>query len=415
MKKLNRNFKLLKDDYLFAEVGKRVEEYKKAFPTADVISLGIGDVTQPLSPKVVEAAKNAATELSSRATFRGYGPYDGYAFLKDAIVDYYKLRGVEINADEVFVTDGAKNGIGNILDLFESDATVMIPDPVYPAYVDANIIAGREIIYVNGTPENGFLPMPPTEHGHNHAKPDIIYLCSPNNPTGAAYTIGQLSAWVKYAVDNDAVILYDAAYEAFIENNEKDIKNRDDRVARSIFEVVGARDCAVELCSFSKLAGFTGVRCGWTVIPTKSPLNRMWLRRQAIKFNGTSYIVQRMAESALKNGYEETERLVSLYKSNAKLITDEFDKLGIEYTGGIHAPYVWFFTGIDSWEFFDCLLNKARIVCTPGSGFGKNCNGWVRITSFNTPERTKEAVERFRSFWQEFLTVREKLFSPIKK
>ncbi len=407
--KMNRNFKSLADDYLFAEVSKRVDAYKNAFPGSDVISLGIGDVTQPLSTKVVDACKDAATEMSMRAGFHGYGPYDGYPFLKNAIVDYYKLRGVEIDSDEVFVTDGAKNGIGNILDLFDADAVAMIPDPVYPAYVDANVIAGHKIVYVNGNAENGFLAMPP----HGRVKADIIYLCSPNNPTGAAYTVGQLKKWVEYALDIDAVILYDAAYEAFINSDEPE--NPDDKVARSIFEIVGARDCAVELCSFSKMSGFTGVRCGWTVIPMVSPLNRMWLRRQSIKFNGTSYIVQRMAESALRGGYEDTKKMVEIYKSNAKLITEEFDKLGIEYTGGVNAPYVWFFCGIDSWEFFDYLLKKARIVCTPGSGFGKNCNGWIRVTSFNTPERTKEAIKRFNAFWQEFVTVKDKLFAPVKK
>lgn len=411
MKKLNRNFKLLKDDYLFAEVAKRVDIYKNEFPGSDIISLGVGDVTQPLSSKVVDACKDAAIEMSMRTGFRGYGPYDGYPFLKNAIVDYYKLRNVDINSDEVFVTDGAKNGIGNILDLFEQDATVMIPDPVYPAYVDANVIAGHKIVYVNGSAENGFLAMPPAKR----VKTDIIYLCSPNNPTGAAYTVGQLKKWVEYALDNDAVIFYDAAYESYIDNSKNDKDDPDGRIAHSIFEVIGARDCAIEICSFSKMAGFTGVRCGWTVIPMVSPLNRMWLRRQAIKFNGTSYIIQRMAESALKSGYEDTKKMVAGYKANAKLITDEFDKLGIEYTGGIHAPYVWFFTGIDSWEFFDYLLKKARIVCTPGSGFGNNCNGWVRVTSFNTPERTKDAIKRFSSFWQEFMTVKDKLFAPVKK
>ena len=399
--KLNKNFKNLKENYLFAEVARRVEKYNAAFPGSDVISLGIGDVTLPLSPKAVEACTQAGMDLSTAKGFRGYGPYDGYPFLKNAIVDYYKSRNIEIHADEVFVTDGAKNGIGNFLDLFDEDNVVMIPDPVYPAYVDANVLDGRKIVYCDATRENKFLAMPP-----NKVKADIIYLCSPNNPTGAAYTVKQLQAWVDYALENKAVILYDAAYEAYIEGSG---------VARSIFEVVGARDCAVEFCSFSKMAGFTGVRCGWTIIPMNSPLNRMWLHRQAIKFNGTSYVVQRMAESMLRGGYEDTKRMVATYKSNAKIITKKFDELGIEYTGGKNAPYIWFYCGVDSWEFFDYLLNKARLVCTPGSGFGKNGNGWIRLTSFNSKERTEEAVKRFETFWKEFVEVKNKLtFTAVK-
>lgn len=397
--KLNKNFKNLKENYLFAEVSKRVEAYTKAFPGSDVISLGIGDVTIPLSTKAVAACKDAAMGMSTPSGFKGYGPYDGYAFLKNAVVDYYKKRGIAIDADEVFITDGAKNGIGNFLDLFDPDNTVMIPDPVYPAYVDANVISGNRIVYVDANEENGFLAMPP-----KRGKADIIYLCSPNNPTGAAYTAEQLKVWVDYALDCGAVILFDAAYEAYIE---------DKKIARSIFEVTGARDCAVEFCSFSKMAGFTGVRCGWTVIPMVSPLNRMWLHRQAIKFNGTSYIVQRMAESMLRDGYADSQNMVAAYKSNARIITKKFDELGIKYTGGINAPYIWFNCGIDSWEFFDYLLKKARIVCTPGSGFGKNGNGWVRITSFNTKERTEEAVRRFTAFWKEFTDVRDKLFARV--
>ena len=400
--KLNKNFKNLQENYLFAEVARRVESYKAEFKSADVISLGIGDVTLPLSNKAVEACKNAGIDLSTTAGFRGYGPYDGYPFLKNAIVDYYKERRVSINADEVFVTDGAKNGIGNFLDLFDSDNVVMIPDPVYPAYVDANILNGRKIVYCDGTRENKFMPMPPKK-----VKADIIYICSPNNPTGAAYTVGQLKKWVDYALENNAIILYDAAYEAYIEGPA---------IARSIFEVPGARDCAVEFCSFSKMAGFTGVRCGWTVIPMNSPLNRMWLHRQAIKFNGTSYIVQRMAESMLKgDGYEDSKRMVAAYKNNAKLITKKFDELGIEYTGGKNAPYIWFYCGVDSWDFFDYLLKKARIVCTPGSGFGKSGNGWIRLTSFNSKSRTEEAVRRFEVFWKEFIALKDKLnFKPVK-
>ncbi len=397
--KLNRNFKNLKDNYLFAEIDRRVKAYTAEFPQSDIISLGIGDVTLPLSAKTIDACKSAAVDMSTRGGFRGYGPYDGYPFLKNAIVDYYKQHKVELHADEVFVTDGAKNGIGNFLDLFDADNTVLIPDPVYPAYVDANVLAGHKIIYADATKENGFLAMPP-----KRGKADIIYLCSPNNPTGAAYTAEQLKAWVDFALDCGAVILYDAAYEAFIETKG---------IAHSIFEVSGARECAVEFCSFSKMSGFTGVRCGWIVIPMESPLNRMWLHRQAIKFNGTSYVVQRMAESALRGGYEDTKKMVAAYKANAKLITAKLDALGIEYVGGVNAPYVWFYFGVDSWEFFDYLLKRARIVCTPGSGFGNNGNGWIRLTAFNTEERTREALIRFESFWKDFRTVADKKFTRV--
>lgn len=397
--RLNKNFKNLKENYLFAEIARRVDAYSAEFPNSDLISLGIGDVTIPLSLKAVEACKDAAVGMSTKAGFHGYGPYDGYAFLKNAVVDYYKKRGVNIDADEVFVTDGAKNGIGNFLDLFESDSTVMIPDPVYPAYVDANVLAGNKIVYVDATKENQFLAMPP-----KRGKADIIYLCSPNNPTGAAYNAEQLKQWVDFALESQAVILYDAAYEAYI----------DDKTAvRSIFEITGARDCAVEFCSFSKMAGFTGVRCGWTVIPMGSPLNRMWLHRQAIKFNGTSYVVQKMAESMLRGGFDDSQKMVAAYKKNARILTKKFDELGIEYTGGIHAPYIWFNCGIDSWQFFDYLLKNARIVCTPGSGFGKNGNGWIRVTSFNSQERTEEAVKRFEPFWKDFTAIRDKLFTPL--
>ncbi len=413
--KTNRNFKLLAEDYLFADVNKRVAAYKSQFPAADIISLGVGDVTQPLPLKVADACKNAAIEMSTKVGFHGYGPYDGYDFLKYAIRSYYKARGVVIESDEIFVTDGAKNGIGNFLDLFEPGNTVIIPEPVYPAYVDANVLAGNKIVYVEGNRENGFLPMPP-----KRCKADIIYICSPNNPTGTCYTYDQLKAWVDFAISNGAVIFYDAAYEFFIrdealEKTEKTDENPGDRIVRSIFEVTGARDCAVEFCSFSKMAGFTGVRCGWTVIPMHSPLNRMWLRRQATKFNGTSYVVQRMAEAALTSGFDEVKRTVEVYRSNAKLITQKFDELGIEYTGGKNSPYIWFCVGIDSWDFFDYLLKKARIVCTPGSGFGKSGNGWIRVTAFNTPERTKEAIERFGPFWKEFIDIREKIFSTTVK
>lgn len=408
---LNQNFKMLPEDYLFADVQKRVAAYTNAFPGSDIISLGIGDVTQPLPGKIIDACKDAANEMSTRAGFHGYGPYDGYLFLKRAVCDYYKRRSVDVHEDEVFVTDGAKNGIGNILDLFDEKTQVVIPDPVYPAYVDANILAGHKITYLKGGVEDGFLPMPSNKLKIKNA---IIYICSPNNPTGAAYTVGQLKEWVQFALKNDCVIFYDAAYEAYIDDSQNAEKEQSDCICHSIFEICGARDCAVEFCSLSKTAGFTGVRCGWTIIPMASPLNRMWLRRQAIKFNGTSYIVQRMAESALRGAYEDVKRSVAYYMSNAKLIRATFDLLDIKYTGGTNAPYVWFDCGIDSWEFFDYMLKKARIVCTPGVGFGKDSNGWIRLTSFNSLERTSEAMKRFEPFWKEFTEVRDTIFKPLR-
>lgn len=397
--KLNKNYKNLSEDYLFAEVSKRVAAYKAEFPQADVISLGIGDITLPLPLKIADACKEAAVELSTKAGLHGYGPYDGYPFMKSAVVDYYKMKGITIDPDEVFIGSGAKDALGDFLDLFDSDNTVMIPDPVYPAYVDANVMDGRKIVYVDGNLENGFLPMPPKK-----GKADIIYICSPNNPTGAAYNAEQLKAWVDYALEQNAVIFYDAAYESFV-NNPK--------IVRSIFEITGAKDCAVEFCSLSKMAGFTGVRCGWTVIPLASPLNRMWLRRQSTKYNGTSYVVQRMAARALRGGLEECQRTVAYYRGNAVKIMETFNKLGIEYMGGENAPYVWFYCGINSWEFFDYLLKKARIVVTPGSGFGKNGEGWVRITSFNTSERIADALARFEPFWKEFIATRDKIFKVL--
>lgn len=397
--KLNRNFERLQDNYLFAEIANRVDKYKKEFPQSDVISLGIGDVTQPLSLRVVAAGKSAADEMSTRAGVHGYAPYDGYPFLKTAIINYYARRDIEILPDDLFITDGSKDAMGNFLDLFDETCKVLVPSPVYPAYVDANEMHGRKIIYVNGTRENGFLPEPPEK-----IKPDIIYICSPNNPTGAAYTVEQLEKWVNYALANKAVILYDAAYEFFIE---------DEVSAHSIYQVRGARGCAVEFNSFSKMAGFTGVRCGWMVVPIGLQLNRMWMRRQATKYNGTSYIVQRMAEAALTTGYESIKKDLEVYKTNAKIMCKTLDRLGIEYVGGTNAPYVWFYCDIDSWEFFDTLLKNARIVATPGVGFGKDSNGWLRFSAFNQTDRTQEAMKRFEAFWMEFVRARGVVFATL--
>ena len=386
--KLNRNFYAVKDSYLFAEIESRVAAYKYANPSADIIKLGIGDVTLPLAPTVVEAGKKAVEEMGKKETFRGYGPYRGYTFLTNAIVDYYKLRGVELSEDEVFVSEGAKSDVGNILDLFSSDCTVLVPDPVYPVYVDTNVMDGRKIVYANATRENDFLPKPDYS-----VKADIIYICSPKNHTGAAYNKAQLREWVDYAVKNSAVILFDAAYEFFVSSSE---------LPRSIYEVEGADKCAVELCSLSKTAGFTGTRCGYTIVPKAlGDLNKLWLRRQSTKFNGVSYVVQRMAEAAFsKEGMKQITENALAYKKNAALISDTLKSMNIYHTGGVNSPYIWLECGCDSWEFFDKLLSCAHVVGTPGAGFGRNGEGFFRLTAFNDYERTAEAMERFKRLYR---------------
>jgi LL-diaminopimelate aminotransferase len=334
--------------------------------------------------------------MGNADTFRGYGPEQGYDFLRDAIKAYYSRNGVEIDADEIFVSDGAKSDTGNITDMFSVDNTVLVPDPVYPVYVDTNTMNGRNIIYMAGTAENNFLPMPdPSVHA------DIIYLCSPNNPTGAAYNKEQLKAWVDYALANDAVILYDSAYECFI---------TDPTLPRSIFAIEGAKKCAVEFCSLSKTAGFTGTRCGYTVVPkaivtkasngTEMSLNKMWNRRQTTKFNGVPYIVQRAAAAVFsEEGMAEAQAMIGVYRENAKIIADTMDELGINYYGGVNSPYIWLECpdGMYSWDFFDKLLNEVQVVGTPGAGFGANGDNYFRLTSFNNKENTIEAMKRFKA------------------
>ena len=395
MAKFNENYLNVKQSYLFSEIAKRVSAFEQANPDKPVIRLGIGDVTLPLSKSVIESLHSAVDEMGNAETFKGYGPEQGYDFLRNAIQDYYKRNGVEIDADEIFVSDGAKSDTGNITDLFSVDNTVLIPDPVYPVYVDTNTMNGRKIIYMDANEENGFLAMPnPDVHA------DIIYLCSPNNPTGAVYNKEQLKAWVDYALANDAIILFDSAYECFI--TEPDLP-------RSIFAIEGAKKCAVEFCSLSKTAGFTGTRCGYTVVPkeittkasngTEMNLNKMWNRRQTTKFNGVPYIVQKAAAAVFtEEGYAEIMENIQGYKENAKIIADTLDELGIYYTGGHYSPYVWLKcpNNMSSWEFFDFLLEKAQVVGTPGEGFGKNGEGFFRLTAFNTPERTREAMERLK-------------------
>ena len=387
--KINSNYDNLVPNYLFAEVAKRTNEYIKANPDKKVIRLGIGDVTLPLAPVVVEAMKQGADELGHKETFKGYPDYEGYEFLRQAISDYYKGFGVKVDAGEIFVSDGAKSDCGNIGDIFGEDNVVMVTDPVYPVYVDSNIMAGRKIVYADSTAENGFAAMPPKD-----VKADIIYLCSPNNPTGSAYTYDQLKEWVDYANENDAILLYDAAYEAFIT----------DDAPRSIFAVEGARTCAIEFCSLSKTAGFTGTRCGYTVIPKELErdghnIYKLWYRREATKFNGVAWPVQRGAAAVFsEEGQKQIKENIAYYQENARIISSAMDELGIYYTGGKNSPYIWLKcpNGMGSWEFFDYLLENANVVGTPGEGFGKNGAGYFRLTSFGDRENTIEAVNRIK-------------------
>lgn len=387
--KLNHNYENLQDSYLFSTVARKVKEYSAANPNADIIKLGIGDVTLPLAPVVVQAMKDAADEMGKKETFRGYGPEQGYDFLKGSIAAYYadEMK-VTLALDEIFISDGAKSDLGNILDLFDADNTVLVPDPVYPVYVDTNVMAGRRIELLNASAENGFLAMPDTK-----VNADIIYLCSPNNPTGAVYNRDQLAQWVAYAKQKNAVILFDAAYECFVS---------DPSLPRSIFEIAGARDCAIEFCSFSKIAGFTGTRCGYTVVPKElgtGKLNKMWLRRQTTKFNGVPYVTQRAAAAVFSpEGRKQIRDNIDYYRGNAKIIGDGLRDLGIRFVGGENSPYIWLEcpNGMESWEFFDHLLSTANVVGTPGAGFGKNGVNYFRLTAFGDRERTKEAVARMK-------------------
>lgn len=399
MPKLNKNYLNLKESYLFSEIAKRVNNFTAENPDKNVIRLGIGDVTLPLSKLVIKALHEAVDEMASPETFKGYGPEQGYDFLRNAIKDYYGRNGVEIDTDEIFVSDGAKSDTGNITDLFAVDNTVLVPDPVYPVYVDTNTMNGRNIIYMDANPENNFLAMPdPSVHA------DIIYLCSPNNPTGAVYNKAQLKVWVDYAKANNAIILFDSAYESFIS---------DETLPRSIFAIEGAKECCIEFCSLSKTAGFTGTRCGYTVVPktlkfktangTEMFLNKMWNRRQTTKFNGVPYIVQKAAASVFSvEGMAEAKAMIDTYRVNAKIISDTMDELGVKYFGGINSPYIWFECpfGMNSWDFFDKMLNEIQVVGTPGAGFGKNGDKYFRLTAFNNKENTIAAMERFKTLFK---------------
>ena len=387
----NTHFNDIAQSYLFSTIAQKVAAYSAAHPGCEILRLGIGDVTLPLAPAVISALHSAVDDMADKSTFRGYGPEQGYDFLREGVRGYYLSHGVELEPDEIFISDGAKSDIGNILDIFGEGNTVLVPDPVYPVYVDTNTMAGRRVLYMNATEINGFLPMPDYS-----VDADIIYLCSPNNPTGAAYSKAQLKEWVDYANAKGAVILYDAAYECFI---------TDDGLARSIFQIEGAKTCAVEFCSLSKTAGFTGTRCGYTVVPKAlvrdgMSANKMWLRRQTTKFNGVSYIVQRGAAAVFTpEGMRQIAANLAVYRANAKLIADCMDELGIWYTGGKNSPYIWLRCpdGMGSWQFFDYLLENIQVVGTPGAGFGANGEGFFRLTAFGSPEVTKEAVAGIKS------------------
>lgn len=395
MPQLNENFLKLEKNYLFINIAKKVKAYSEAHPDADIIRMGIGDVTQPIAKCVVEAMKKGADEMGVKETFKGYEDSGaGYDFLREAVSGYYKSFGVDVKAEEIRINDGAKADCGNIVDIFGNDNTVLITDPAYPVYVDTNLMNGRKVIFADSNEENGFAAMPDESV---HA--DLIYLCSPNNPTGSVYTAEQLKVWIDYAIKNDAIIIYDCAYEAFI---------TEDNIPRSIFAVEGARKCAIEMCSLSKTAGFTGMRCGYTVIPneltakahdgSEVSISQLWGRRQGSKFNGVSYPVQCAAAAVFsEEGLKQTKENIKYYQQNAKVIAAALDEIGIKYTGGKNSPYIWFKcpNGMGSWEFFDKLLEEANVVGTPGAGFGKNGEGWFRLTAFGDRQRTIEAMERF--------------------
>jgi LL-diaminopimelate aminotransferase len=401
MIRINENYTKLKASYLFADIAKRVSAYVAANPSKPVIRLGIGDVTEPLPPVCVEALHAAADEMAKRETFKGYGPEQGYAFLREAVVQHeFAPRGCKVEADEVFISDGSKCDCGNIQEIFSTDIRLAIPDPVYPVYVDTNVMAGRTganvdgrypgVTYLDSTPANGYVPALPS------TPTDLIYLCFPNNPTGAVATKAQLAAWVAYAKKNKAIILFDAAYESYI---------RDPQIPHSIFEIEGARDVAIEFRSYSKIAGFTGTRCAYVVIPktlkaydaagNEHSVHALWNRRHTTKFNGVAYPIQKAAAAIYTDaGKAQTKALTDFYLGNAKLIREAVTKLGLQCVGGDNAPYIWVNTGRDSWEFFDLLLNQAQVVCTPGAGFGKCGEGHVRISAFNSRANVETALAR---------------------
>ncbi len=390
--KINENFLNLSENFLFSLIAKKVKSYKEENQDKEIISLGIGDVSLPLSKVVVDALVKASYEMGVKETFRGYPPEFGYDFIKDSIRKYYLKNNVSLDLDEIFVCDGAKSDLGNMVEIL-GDNLIIIPDPVYPVYVDSNMMAGRNILLLDGNESNGFLPMP---DGLSY-KESVIYLCSPNNPTGAVYSKEQLEKWVKYAINSNSLIIFDSAYEAFIRGN----------YPHSIFEIEGAKSCAVEISSFSKLAGFTGLRCSYSIVPKEilnGVFNKIWGRRQATKFNGVAWPVQRAAEAALSpEGLEACQTNINYYLENARIIKEVLDKYKIFHTGGDNSPYLWIKcpNNMSSWDFFDLLLHKANIVGTPGVGFGESGEGYFRLTSFQTREKTIEAAKRLDKFFEE--------------
>ncbi len=396
MAKINQNYLKLKESYLFSEVAKRVGTFASSHPEQKIIKMGIGDVTLPLVGCVTDAMHSAVDDMSKKETFHGYGPEQGYGFIRERVQEYYqKEMEVSLELDEIFISDGAKSDVGNITDLFSAGNTVLIPDPVYPVYVDTNVMLGSNIVYLKADESNGFCPMPPEQSA------DLVYLCSPNNPTGATYNREQLKAWVDYANGQGAILLFDAAYEAFV---------TDKNLPRSIFEIEGAKTCAIEFCSLSKTAGFTGTRCGYTIVPKTLTakdncgkdivLNKLWLRRQTTKFNGVSYIVQRGAAAVFtEEGKRQTRENIDYYRKNAQVIAKALEEKGIPYFGGVNSPYIWFKcpNGMGSWEFFDFLLEKTAVVGTPGAGFGENGEGFFRLTAFGDHNNTMEAMKRMKN------------------
>lgn len=400
MVKINENFLSMKKNYLFIDIAKRIKAFSEANPDKTLIRMGIGDVTQPIAPVAVEAMKKAADEMGNAETFRGYEDSGaGYDFLREAVSGYYKSFGVDVPASDIRINDGAKSDCGNIVDIFGDGNTILVTDPAYPVYVDSNMMAGRDVIYADSDESNGFAAMPDYSV---HA--DIIYLCSPNNPTGSVYTKDQLKEWVDYALKNEAIIIFDSAYEAFIQDKE---------LPRSIYAVEGAKKCAIEMCSLSKTAGFTGMRCGYTVVPDELTVKSstgaevkiadLWNRREGSKFNGVSYPVQRAAEAVFtEEGQKQIRKAIDYYHRNAKVMTDTLTELGIKFTGGLNSPYVWLKCpdNMGSWEFFDYILEKINVVGTPGEGFGKNGAGWFRLTAFGTYENTVEAMRRMKELFK---------------
>lgn len=391
--KINTNYNDLNNDYFFFNISKKVKEFKNRNKDIKVINLGIGDVSKPIFKNVVNAMKKACDEVGEKETFKGYGDEQGDIDLRDKIKSYYKLKNINLTTDEIFISDGAASDIANILDIFDNNLNVIIPNPTYPAYLDANIMNGNNIIYSYGNEKNKFLPLP-----DNNVKPDVIYLCSPNNPTGSTYNSKQLKIWIDYAIKNNAIIIYDSAYEFFVTGED---------TPSSIYMIKGSEKCAIEICSLSKTAGFTGLRCGYTIVPNKinnGIINKMWLRRQCTKYNGTSYITQQGAKSVFtEEGLINAKENIKYYLRNANVIKQTFKELNIWNVGGEYSPYIWFKykENMSSWEYFDYLLKNINVVGTPGIGFGSAGEGYFRLSSFGDYKDIQEAMERFKKLYKD--------------